>query len=172
MADTQAKQAYAWQHSWLHWNYKSSSDREIRIAIRQAESYYKIPKIKIKLFTKNKNSEGEDQNSYYIYSGYYGNPRIELRPYHQNIPIALHEVAHAICGSIFRDTVENHGKEWLGVFMYLLEKEGIAPVSALHASAREFGLKWVSAEKIGPKMIRKTYKKKLQALATESYRRL
>lgn len=177
MADVQRQKVYDWQYAWRDWNHGTISDRAVRSVIRRAERLYRVSETEIKLLTKNYNATGQlltSNQKYWYVDGWPSLQRhkITIIPAHRNIPIALHEVAHVICTRLFNETVESHGKEWLGIFMWLLAKEKIAPVSALYASAREFGLKWVSAEKINPKMIRKTYKKKLQALATESYRRL
>lgn len=60
----------------------------------------------------------------------------------KNTATALHEAAHLIVSDLFGGNVQDHGPTFLGVYMWLLETAGVAPRTALHATAREHGLKW------------------------------
>lgn len=55
---------------------------------------------------------------------------------------AMHEASHHIVFKLCGYRVQDHGPTFLGVYLWLLERSGVAPQSALHASAREFKLKW------------------------------
>ena len=61
-----------------------------------------------------------------------------------NHAVALHEAAHHIvdwCWDI-ADGVEGHGREFQGVYQWLLKVCGIAPEAALAAAWEAQGLKW------------------------------
>lgn len=57
----------------------------------------------------------------------------------QNIPVALHEAAHAIVAAL-APRAQDHGPTWLGVYLDLLI--GFLPASAIYPSARASGLRW------------------------------
>ncbi len=65
-----------------------------------------------------------------------------------NIPIALHEAAHHIAGSILPEKLEDHGPEWLGIYVYLLNANGIGSRRAIKTSLQSMNLKWYSLKKI------------------------
>ena len=72
----------------------------------------------------------------------------------KNTPTALHEAAHVVADRIFEGDAQNHGPEFLGVYMALLIDAEVAPAAALHATALEHKLKWLPYEQIGPTAIR------------------
>lgn len=79
---------------------------------------------------------------------------ISFQPRHKNPAIALHEVAHYICDSIFGDEPEDHGPEWLGIYLWLLEKFKVVPRIALHAEASALHLAWWPASAVSPNALR------------------
>lgn len=84
---------------------------------------------------------------------------ISLNPIHRNVATVLHEVAHAIQSYILGDVHEDHGPEWLGIFMWLLVKAGVASEEAIILTAQHHKLCWRTTAYIGPKSIRKRYRK-------------
>jgi hypothetical protein len=74
---------------------------------------------------------------------------------HLNRAIALHEVAHHICNAIFPLDMPAHGPEWLSVYLWLLAEAKVAPKTALLASAKAAGLKWMPLWVISPKRLAK-----------------
>lgn len=159
MTDSQQRAVYAWEAQWHGWVNKSASQRAVRRAIRNAERLYRIPASPISFYTKAKNKEGTLLPSKFDY----GHPRggVRLRPQHCNIAIGLHEAAHAVMVALMGWTpkgIEDHGPQWLGVYLCLLADAGLAPRVALEASARDAGLRWTSPAKVGPKKIRKHYR--------------
>jgi hypothetical protein len=67
---------------------------------------------------------------------------INLQPIHWNISTALHESAHAILTAATENYWEDHGPEWLGVYLWLLVRAAQWPTVALKASAKAAGLPW------------------------------
>lgn len=63
----------------------------------------------------------------------------------KNMAVAMHEAAHHIVFKLCGWRVKDHGPTFLGVYLWLLEKSGVAPKAALHASARVFKLRWRDA---------------------------
>lgn len=155
MADSQQTAVYAWERRFRSWVTPTSSHTQVRRIIRHAEWLYRIPPVRIHFKASNK-SRGKSMPSQY-----HALRAITLRPQHVNPAIALHETAHAITHHLFGwdpPDMEVHGPQWLGIYMVLLDKFGVAPRSALEASAREHGLKWVGPGWVGPRKIRRRYR--------------
>jgi hypothetical protein len=68
--------------------------------------------------------------------------RILLLRHHHNDAVALHEAAHAIIWHRFGHKRIDHGKAWLGVYMWLMVEHQVAPQTALEASMSEHALEW------------------------------
>lgn len=155
MADSQQNAVYAWERRFRAWNLATDSQARIRRLIRWAERLYRVPPMEIQFRTANK-SRGR-----WLPSTYYAHRVVAFRPNHVNPSIALHETAHAITHHLFGwdpPGMEAHGPQWLGIYMCLLERAKVAPRSALEASAREHGLKWVGPGWVGPTKIRRRYR--------------
>jgi hypothetical protein len=154
-SDPQQKRAYSWEAGFTTWAPVGGNESQLRYIIDQACQLYKVPTPEIKFVTKNARA-GKRLTSEY-------NPNnhvIKLRPRHHEVGTALHEAAHAITDYIMGPWTEPHGKEWLGIFIHLLNKFKIAPRSGLEAHARAKGLKFASASKSAPRSVRAAFKAK------------
>jgi len=127
----QTKQLYAWEDAWSSWNAASCTLSECRRFVRMACKSYKVP---VPSVTMHKHTE-------YSYFSPDDN-KIALRHDQRNVPIALHEASHAILWHYYRDTIADHGKEFVGVYLYLLTMSECAPAIALTASLRHYGIRW------------------------------
>lgn len=149
MKDPQVKAAYAWEGDWMYSRYRALSGVGVRRWVQWACKQYgvKPPVVRIHRLAKG-------GTSFYDPSTH----SIEFRKRHLNMWTALHEAAHAIETQLL-DAKQPHGPEWLGIFLALLLKAGVAPREALYGSARAAGLSYSPPGKIGPRAIRKHYKK-------------
>lgn len=139
--------AYRWEGTWAHWNLKmfdtvAGPRHWIRWACRK---YATSPPVVRPL----------PQNSELSY--YYAlDHSINLQPVHWNASTSLHEAAHAIIFMAVENSWEDHGREWFGVYAWLLLRAKMWPAVALSASARAEGLPW---NPISPAQLRKLAKK-------------
>lgn len=67
---------------------------------------------------------------------------IYLLPEHTILPQLLHEMAHFACDNMYGQTVQGHGKEWLGIYLLLLEMARSMPPKAFVDSATREGLEF------------------------------
>lgn len=158
--DPQQQAVYKWESEWKAWNRSTATLTELREAIRWACRLYRIkkfPRVKV-----------HDGGEYSFCFEAPGKPAIisVQRKWQMNSAVALHEVSHYICDEIFpgvpvkgkkypQPVVQDHGIEWLGIFMALLQEANVIPTLALHATAKAHGLKWVSYADIGPKAFKR-----------------
>lgn len=147
--DTQKDAVYEWQWKFWHWNHKELSKRQVhnwvKWAIKKKFGFKHLPKIA------------------YLRSGnvsWYNKETATLGFIHdhRNIAMVLHETAHAITDRMYAYTVEDHGPEFMGVFLWLLEACGWYPKNTLYASAKQAGLKIDGT--MGPYLMRPPKKKK------------
>jgi hypothetical protein len=131
MKDRQVKRLYDWEAEWASWNTATVTLPECRKYVRQACEAYNVPPPSVSQHKHNGMSYYEPNEH-----------RISLRHDHKNVPIALHEAAHAIVWTIYGETVEDHGREFCGVYLFLLTAVQAAPEVAITASARAAGIKW------------------------------
>lgn len=146
--DPQQERVYQWENDWVQWNKSTETLTSLRAVIRAACRMYglKVPPV----------VKQHDGGKYaWSLSGVKGKRDvISIQAKSQkNVATALHEAAHIIADSIFKDTVQDHGPEFLGVYMTLLERTHVAPREALHATARKYRLKW--RDDVTPEIIRK-----------------
>lgn len=149
MLDPQREKVYAWEDTWGCAMGKTLSLAGARTWVRWACGKYGIKPPPVRghyRFHGGTSFYDPETNS------------IEFRKRHMNIWVALHEAAHAICDTLL-DIDEAHSQQWLGIFMALLEKAKVAPRVALRASADSFSLRYTAASRIGPRRIRKHYRR-------------
>lgn len=131
MRDPQCERIYNWEDEWKAWNVGSLTLPACRTLVRAACDLYDV---RYPSVLQHRNVE----LSYYDPNA----ARISLRPDHKNAAIALHEAAHHIIWEGYHDTVEDHGVEWLRVYLHLLIEFGVAPEIALRATLIKHGLEW------------------------------
>jgi hypothetical protein len=133
MKDPQKKKVYAWEDSWWGWDRSTISFQESQRIIQRACRLYRVraPKIVEHL---GRNSSEYDPNT----------DTISMRSeWELNPAISLHEAAHAIIWKLYGDSVQDHGSEFMGIYLWLLEKFKIASRSALIASTWAYKLQWI-----------------------------
>ena len=135
MDDRQKDAVYAWEGAFRASGARSLTPAETRGIIRQCCRFYGIQPPRIKLMPRNARE----------WSYYHSADEVIAMNWHQCNPhIACHEAAHAILDAWDDDgDAEDHGPEFLGIYLTLLVEHRVAPSSALEASAREMGLTWV-----------------------------
>jgi hypothetical protein len=134
--DRQQKRAYAWEGTFRSFCERTTTRREVRRIIKAACRLYRIPPPVVQFRSmaggaKMRLSSDYDPSVHTITMGFTD----------CNHAIACHETAHAITDELY-ENVEDHGPEWLGIYLYLLEWCGVAPRTALRTSAKAAGLKW------------------------------
>jgi len=144
--DRQCRKVYAWEHQFGDWNIDALSDQALRRLIRRAERIFRVPPSKIvtrrNMFEVAFCAATERRRTAVVFG-----------KHTHNAASAMHELAHAIAYKR-ADNIESHGREWLGIYLTLLVRLGVAPRSALYASAREKGLRW--SMRLVPKRLKRT----------------
>jgi hypothetical protein len=145
--DPQKAKVYAWEHEWADWNRATMSLRETREVVHWACSKYGIDPPAVR----------QHRGTAYSYSCGAPINVISFRLDQRNPGVALHEAAHFICGALFGETTDmaDHSPEWMGVYLWLLEGYRIAPRTALHASAKAKGIRWMATWAMSPKRLRR-----------------
>lgn len=149
MADKQQKRVYRWESAWGTWSGACSS-KNCRYWHRWACEAYGIDVPKLELARDNR---GE--------SFFRGDTNlVRLVKCHQNYSVVFHEAAHAVAFYYYPGSVEDHGPEWLGIFLWMLRESKAVPEIALQASAKEHKLKWKSLDKSSPESLKAAAKRK------------
>lgn len=140
MKDAQKDRLYAWEDSFWGWDRNLVTLRKCREVIVFACGLYGVDPPTVQQHHK------VDISWSLPYAGY---RKISLQAKGSapgkgglNYPVALHEATHQIIWDYYAATVEDHGAEFVGVYSWLLERAGIAPLAALGASLRDARLKW------------------------------
>ena len=148
--DHQQDRVYKWEGTWPLWTRQGMSKAKCKDLVRKVSGLYRIPPPSLKF---------PDKRSVWAY---YKTPNhyISLPRHARNASTVLHEMAHAIHWYILGESShEDHGPEWLGIFLWLLCYFGVASEEAIIATAQLHRLRWRSTAYIGPKAIRKKYKR-------------
>jgi hypothetical protein len=136
-ADPQKEDVYEWEDEWRAWSRNTHTLPELRAAIRTACAYYGVRHPKVK--QHNLRSLSWSIAEYDLISLQAVGP---LDRGGKNMATAMHEAAHHIVYKLCGHRPADHGPTFLGVYLWLLAAAGVAPESALFASARAHGLKW------------------------------
>jgi hypothetical protein len=143
MRDTQRARVYAWEGQWSDWNACNLTLKEARDVVHWACKKYGVRPARVKQHSDRAYSFSQDG-------------LISFRLDHKNTAIALHEAAHHIADVIFEESrIDDHGPEWLGIYLWLLEGARVAPRIALHSSALAKKLRWVPTWTVSPKRLRR-----------------
>jgi hypothetical protein len=140
MRDIQRDRVYSWEGDFHDWNVRSLSLREARRVIHWAcDQYGLIPP-----------SVMQHDGRALPYSQ---GAKISFNRKVVNPALALHESAHYICDEIFGTRLAPHCPEWMAIYLWLLEGYRIAPRTALHASAKARGIRWLPTWTVSPKRL-------------------
>lgn len=132
----QRDKIYAWEGAWLEWNMNSLTLAECRSIIRSACRVFGVRAPTVTQHLKNSYSF-YDPNTHQVSMQAVG----ARGRGGKNRSCCLHEAAHAIVHTR-RPTVLDHGAYFASVYVLLLAKARVAPLSALAASANEYGIKF------------------------------
>lgn len=139
MTDSQKQAVYDWEDSFWGWYHNVVPLKKCREVIQFASGLYGVEPPTVRSHRKVSMSWSIPQYR-----------RISLQSVGQkgptygglNIPTALHEVSHQIVWDYYGDTVEDHGPEFVGVYVWLLSEAGMAPAAALYASLDEAEIRY------------------------------
>lgn len=147
--DPQEQRAYAWENSFTKAAKPAYTPAEMRAAVERACRSYRVPAPQVHCVKRDK------RNGKLLTSYSQADCRlIQIRPRHMTLDVALHEAAHFICDWILGWDLEIHGPQWLGIYMNLLVRFRVMPVSALIVTAKEKGLQWTPLWRVSPRHIR------------------
>jgi hypothetical protein len=136
--DPQKAALYAWEDSWPAWGNNDLTLQGCRDAVLWACRRYDVPAPRVKQHHSEAMSECDvvlgviDFQAKARRAGRGG----------KNAAVALHEAAHWIVFQRHDMRPQDHGPTFLGVYLQLLAGYGVAPMVALHATARKFKLRW------------------------------
>lgn len=153
MQDLQKEKLYEWEEEWKDWDRNTLKLKEMRATVRWACKKYHVSTPQVRQHKTREWSWYKDGT----YRG--GTAKISFQHGQSNPAIALHETAHHIIYEICGETVEDHGREFLGVYLWLLIEAKVAPASALYPSARTASLRFLSVEAASPLRFRRVYLK-------------
>lgn len=136
--DPQKARLYAWEDSFWGWNYNLVKLGKCREVIRFAANLYGIKPPSVRSHHKISMSWSIPQSR-----------EISLQSKGSipgkgglNYPTALHEVTHQIIWDYYGKAVQDHGPEFVGVYLWLLAQAGIVPYEALTESLDQAGIRY------------------------------
>lgn len=132
----QRTKIYEWEGAWLEWNLNSITLAQCRAIVRSACRVFGVRPPTVVQHKKASYSY-YDPNKHQISIQAVG----ARGRGGKNRAVCLHEAAHAIVHAK-KPRVLDHGAYFASVYVLLLTKAKIAPLSALAASAAEFGIKF------------------------------
>lgn len=142
--DPQAKAVYKWQWQWGNWNENELTKDDVRHWVKWAWKkkfgFKRMPRVVFRTAGEYSSYDPDQATLYFIHE-------------HRNVAVVLHEVAHAIITMLYGRTVEDHGPEFMGVFLYLLEEARLYPRATVYDSAVKAGLK-IDTD-MGPSLLKK-----------------
>lgn len=164
--DSQQFRVYRWENDLTAWAGAHATKAEIVRAVETCCKFYHVPPPKV-VFTKSRCTKRNGQR---VTSQYEPDThRIIIRPRHMDICTAAHEAAHAITDWLFGiwTGVKPHGREWMGIYLVLLEKLKIVPRKAAEAYAKDMGLEFCPASMIAPARVRRRYRARIRNACRE-----
>lgn len=140
-ADPQKDALYRWEEAWRDWNLSRLTLKECRKLIHGACKRFRLNSPRVRQHTVRSISFCIPRIGVISLQGV-GIKKFGGTTGGKNEATALHEAAHYIVWHRFGERPQDHGPTFFGVYMNLLECAKIAPIAALHASARAAGLRW------------------------------
>lgn len=150
MVDPQQELVYEWESDFRDFNRRTLTLDECRKFVHTACARYGAPPPKVRAHRKGgitfyqaDKVPRKAKDILAVHQVVKGSAVVSFRADGRNPAVALHEAAHAILNYwLPLGGVEDHGKEFLGVYFWLLLRAEIMPAPALEASARAAGLSW------------------------------
>ena len=136
--DPQREALYRWEDTWPAWGNNDLTLQACRDVVRWACERYDVVPPKIRQHRTEAMSECDVSLGVISFQA---KARRDGRG-GKNAAVALHEATHWILWSTMGDKPQDHGPLFLRTYMQLLAYYGVAPMIALHASARKAGLRW------------------------------
>jgi hypothetical protein len=131
VSEKQARKIVNWESEWLLWTREYLGLNSCRALVKWACDLYDVKYPKVSQHHKPHYSLAIPKKNL-----------ISMWVEQRNHAIVLHEAAHHILHELHGNDFHDHGPEWLGIYMYLLEQAKLAPKIALTSSALEHGLVW------------------------------
>jgi hypothetical protein len=132
--DTQQDALYAWEDTFRSFGERSLTQKETLRVIRRCCRIYGVEAPRIHFMPRSRREWSHLQDN-----------DLWMNWHQCNHAIACHEAAHAIVTAWDPDEDrEDHGPEFVGVYLNLLVKHQVAPRSALEASLRQAGIRWIA----------------------------
>lgn len=145
--DPQKDTLYDWEDMWWGWNISVLTLKECRHIINSACYLYRLKPPKVIQHKKRSLSYSQGD----VISLQAKGPRvIGGNKGGLNFATAVHEAAHYITDKRYGLNLQEHGPEFMAVYLKLLVKAKIAPATAIYESAKAVGLTWHDSPKLQP----------------------
>ena len=112
--------------------------RDLQVVADHVCRYYCIPSIRVVVYNDpDERSMGEFER-WVHHDGTITDQKIRLnRGFHgANVCVLLHELAHYVVDDTY-DNIEPHGKQFVGIYMHLMDKYRVIPNCAFRALAKK-----------------------------------
>ena len=148
ISDSQRLLVYSWEGEWPAWNVKNLDKDNIESAVEWSHKIYRLPPPKVEYRASDAGETWYDGETHVI----------SVSQKARNAATILHEAAHSVHTLVTGDNHEHHGPEWLAVYLWLLQKYGIASRRALLLSAKAIGLEFRPLVLHSPRRLKNTYR--------------
>lgn len=162
--DPQQYRVYKWENDLSNWGGAHAKPTAIRAMVRRCCRLYRVPMPHVAVVSKNRRAgkllhSVSDPNNY----------TITIRPRHREIWTPIHEAAHTITDHLFglHTGTQNHGREFLGIYMALLIRLKVLPRTALVAYAKSLRLKYCPLVWVQPEAVRARYRARVRNATRE-----
>jgi hypothetical protein len=155
MRDTQRSKVYAWENLEFNSHRGCKPGVEPELTIRQCQAIVRTVAKHFKCAMPDV-TDGRGRRRACFMPAYYAGEKnsIRLPRWSRVKEVVLHEAAHMVINRYFTDRVAaDHGREFLGVYMYLLKRYAKTDTKVMGESARAHGLDYVSIESSTPRTI-------------------
>ena len=156
--DPQQYRVYAWENALTNWAGAHATSAQMRRAVERCCRIYRVPVPQLSFATKDR------RDGKLLHSAYDpGKHTIVFRPRHMDVGSAIHEATHSIVDWIMGPWGSKaHGREFVGVYIWLLAKLKVLPRPAMVAWARSMRIQMCSPAMVAPRHIRARFKSKVK----------